>query len=130
MDRACMAVARPGHRPGLDHGRDHPLHALQGRSLTLLSDGTGVLAFFAVADTNKESSRRAIADLHAPGVDAVMLTGDNSATAQAIASHRRQVFRMFVATCSPRPSSTPSGTCRNGMASPAWWATASTMHPH
>ena len=61
-------------------------HESQGRTLTLLSDGTAVLALFAVADTIKESSRQAIADLHVLGVDAVMLTGDNTATAMAIAA--------------------------------------------
>jgi Cd2+/Zn2+-exporting ATPase len=44
-----------------------------------------VLALFAVADTIKESSREAVADLHRAGVASVMLTGDNSATASTIA---------------------------------------------
>jgi Cd2+/Zn2+-exporting ATPase len=44
-----------------------------------------VLAIFAVADTIKESSREAIAELHRLGVASVMLTGDNSATAASIA---------------------------------------------
>jgi Cd2+/Zn2+-exporting ATPase len=38
-----------------------------------------------VADTVKESSRRAIAELHTLGVKTVMLTGDNAHTAKAIA---------------------------------------------
>jgi len=61
------------------------VHELQGRTLTLLSNGSDVLAFFAVADTIKSSSRQGITDLQALGVDVVMLTGDNTATAQAIA---------------------------------------------
>lgn len=61
-------------------------HEQQGRTVTLLADGTRVLALFAVADTIKPTSRRAIADLQALGVTPVMLTGDNAATAQAIAS--------------------------------------------
>lgn len=44
-----------------------------------------MLALFAVADTIKDSSREAIAQLHALGVASVMLTGDNLSTAQAIA---------------------------------------------
>jgi Cd2+/Zn2+-exporting ATPase len=56
-----------------------------GRSVTLLASDQGVLALFAVADTIKESSRQAVAELKALGVRPVMLTGDNSATAQTIA---------------------------------------------
>ena len=61
-------------------------HEQQGRSVTLLADNTRVLALFAVADTLKPSSAQAVADLKALGVTAVMLTGDNQATAQAIAA--------------------------------------------
>jgi len=61
-------------------------HEQQGRTVTLLADDARVLALFAVADTIKETSRQAIADLKALGVTPVMLTGDNAATAQAIAS--------------------------------------------
>ncbi|MDE2433401.1 MAG: heavy metal translocating P-type ATPase [Burkholderiales bacterium] len=57
-----------------------------GRSVTLLASDQGVLALFAVADTIKDSSRQAVAELKAMGVRAVMLTGDNSATAQTIAT--------------------------------------------
>ena len=61
-------------------------HEQQGRTLTLLSDDTRVLAIFAVADTIKETSKQAIIDLQALGVTPVMLTGDNAATAKAIAA--------------------------------------------
>ncbi|WP_374694528.1 heavy metal translocating P-type ATPase [Hydrogenophaga pseudoflava] len=57
----------------------------QGRTVTMLASSSQVLAIFAVADTIKESSREAIAELHALGVTSVMLTGDNVATAKAIA---------------------------------------------
>lgn len=60
-------------------------HELQGRTVTLLASENEVLAIFAVADTIKESSRSAIAELHRLGVVSVMLTGDNVATAGAIA---------------------------------------------
>jgi Zn2+/Cd2+-exporting ATPase len=63
------------------------VHEQQGRTVTLLAHHNQVLAIFAVADTIKESSRLAIADLKALGVVPVMLTGDNMATAQAIAHH-------------------------------------------
>jgi Cd2+/Zn2+-exporting ATPase len=60
-------------------------HEAQGRTVTLLANTTEVLALFAVADTLKETSREAIAQLHALGVTSVMLTGDNASTARAIA---------------------------------------------
>jgi Cd2+/Zn2+-exporting ATPase len=58
----------------------------QGKTVILLSDDTTVHALFAVADTVKESSREAIAELHALGIKTVMLTGDNAPTAKAIAA--------------------------------------------
>ncbi|MES2635311.1 MAG: heavy metal translocating P-type ATPase [Pseudomonadota bacterium] len=61
-------------------------HEAQGRTVTLLAADDRVVAIFAVADTIRETSRRAIADLKSLGIVAVMLTGDNAATAQAIAS--------------------------------------------
>jgi Zn2+/Cd2+-exporting ATPase len=59
-------------------------HEEAGRTVTLLASSTGVLALFAVADTIKESSRVAIAELKSLGVIPVMLTGDNMATAKAL----------------------------------------------
>ncbi|MEG5265236.1 heavy metal translocating P-type ATPase [Pseudomonas sp. JDS28PS106] len=57
----------------------------QGKSVVLLLDDSGPLALFAVADTVKETSREAIAQLHALGIRTLMLTGDNPHTAKAIA---------------------------------------------
>jgi len=57
----------------------------QGRTAVLLTNQTGVLAIFAVADTVRDTSRQAIADLHSLGVRTLMLTGDNVHTAEAIA---------------------------------------------
>ena len=58
----------------------------QGKTVILLSDETTVHALFAVADTVKETSRQAIAELHGLGIKTVMLTGDNAHTAKAIAA--------------------------------------------
>jgi Cd2+/Zn2+-exporting ATPase len=58
----------------------------QGKSVILLTDGVRVSALFAVADTVKDSSRQAIQSLHALGIKTVMLTGDNTHTARAIAA--------------------------------------------
>ena len=57
----------------------------QGKTVVMLVDDRQVQALFAVADTVKNSSRAAIADLHRLGVRTVMLTGDNPHTAEAIA---------------------------------------------
>ncbi|QNB06883.1 heavy metal translocating P-type ATPase [Herbaspirillum frisingense] len=57
----------------------------QGKTTTLLCrDGRPEL-LMAVADTVRPSSRQAVSELQAMGVQVVMLTGDNSHTAQAIA---------------------------------------------
>ncbi len=58
----------------------------QGKTVILLFDDTTVHALFAVADTVKETSRQAIAELHGLGIKTVMLTGDNAHTAKAIAA--------------------------------------------
>ncbi|MGJ7580085.1 heavy metal translocating P-type ATPase [Variovorax sp. RHLX14] len=60
-------------------------HESQGRTVTLLAGDDGVLAMFAVADTIKASSVEAVAQLKKLGVVPVMLTGDNTATAEAVA---------------------------------------------
>lgn len=61
-------------------------HEVLGRTVTVLANSEGVLALFAVADTAKASSKEAVAELLRMGVASVMLTGDNEATAKAIAS--------------------------------------------
>ena len=58
----------------------------QGKTTLMLTDGHTVLALFAVADTVRETSRVAIAELHALGIQTLMLTGDNPHTAAAIAA--------------------------------------------
>ncbi|WP_263139582.1 heavy metal translocating P-type ATPase [Pseudomonas sp. RIT-PI-AD] len=57
-----------------------------GRTVVALCDENRTLGLFAVADTLKASSREAIAELHALGVETLMLTGDNAHTAAAIAA--------------------------------------------
>jgi Cd2+/Zn2+-exporting ATPase len=57
----------------------------QGKTVVMLVDAERVLALFAVADTVKETSRAAIAELQRLGVSTAMLTGDNPHTAAAIA---------------------------------------------
>lgn len=60
-------------------------HEEAGRTVTLLATPERVIALFAVADTIKPSSREAVESLRALGITPVMLTGDNQATATAVA---------------------------------------------
>jgi Cd2+/Zn2+-exporting ATPase len=60
-------------------------HEEAGRTVSVLASDAGPIALFAVADTIKPSSREAVAELKALGITPVMLTGDNQATATAIA---------------------------------------------
>ena len=57
----------------------------QGKTAVMLATQSEVLGLFAVADTVKDNSRQAIAELQALGVRTLMLTGDNPHTAEAIA---------------------------------------------
>ena len=58
----------------------------EGKTVVYLANQANVLAFFAVADTLRDTSKEAVGDLHAMGVKTVLLTGDNQHTADAIAS--------------------------------------------
>lgn len=65
-------------------------HEKQGRTVTLLAGtqapAAGVQALFAVADTLRPTSREAVEQLLALGVEPVMLSGDNPTTARTIAA--------------------------------------------
>ncbi|GAB1232992.1 heavy metal translocating P-type ATPase [Ferrigenium sp. UT4] len=67
---------------------DSALHALQqqGKSLIVVARNCTALGTFALADGLRESSRRAVSKLRGMGIRVVMLSGDNHATAQAIAN--------------------------------------------
>ena len=60
-------------------------HEQAGRTVTLLISAQGVKAIFAVADTLKDRSTEAVAELTALGIRTVMLSGDNQATAAFVA---------------------------------------------
>ncbi|HFE65706.1 MAG TPA: copper-translocating P-type ATPase [Chloroflexi bacterium] len=71
------------------------LNGLEDKSAALQSDAKTAMwlavdgqasAIIGVADTIKESSREAIAQMKALGLKVIMLTGDNEATAKAIAA--------------------------------------------
>ena len=58
----------------------------EGKTVVILGDGERALGVIAVADTIRETSVKAIEELHELGVKTLMLTGDNERTARAIAS--------------------------------------------
>lgn len=57
----------------------------QGKTVMVCGTERGAVGLLAVADRIRESSRMAIRELKRAGVRTVMLTGDNTATAQAVA---------------------------------------------
>lgn len=58
----------------------------EGKTTVILSNKMKVLAIFAVADTLRPTSKKAIEALHQQGIKTAMLTGDNAITARAIAT--------------------------------------------
>jgi Cu+-exporting ATPase len=59
--------------------------AANGSSIVALAGPGGVLGYFAIADQMRSSSKAAVRRLESQGVTAIMLTGDNDATAAHIA---------------------------------------------
>ncbi|MEL0167219.1 MAG: heavy metal translocating P-type ATPase [Pseudomonadaceae bacterium] len=84
LGNARLAVARGLMTEALQER----LSALEreGKSLVVLCSEQQALGLFAVADTLKPGSRDAIRELHALGVDSLILSGDNAPTVQAIAT--------------------------------------------
>jgi Cu2+-exporting ATPase len=63
--------------------------AERGQSAITVMEGTSPLAVFAVADANRDESREAIDRLHAQGIEVIMMTGDATAVANAVAADLR-----------------------------------------
>ena len=58
----------------------------EGKTPMFLASNNILLGVIAVADTVKESSQEVISTLHKRGIEVVMMTGDNTRTANAIAN--------------------------------------------
>ena len=76
---------------------------MQGKTVILLTDEQSVLGLFAVADTVKDSSRQAIAELHALGIKTVMLRA--TTPTRPAPSPGKWASMKPMATCCPRTSS-------------------------
>lgn len=79
---------RLGSPDWLGIAADESVQRLQqsGKTVIGLVDGANVLALFAIADALRPTSRAAVERLRRRGIRVVMLTGDNAATAAAIAA--------------------------------------------
>ncbi len=58
----------------------------EAKTAVVLASATQALAVLAVADTVRDSSRAAVADLKSLDIETIMLTGDNDKTAKAVAA--------------------------------------------
>jgi Cu+-exporting ATPase len=58
----------------------------EGKTAMLLAEKNGVIGIVAVADTVKDTSKEAVTQLQAMGIEVYMITGDNRRTAEAIAA--------------------------------------------
>jgi Cu+-exporting ATPase len=81
-------VLRLGSPSWLGLAADPAVGELQrtGKTVMVLTEGETTLALFAVADALRPTSRAAVERLRERGIRVVMLTGDNAATAAAIAT--------------------------------------------
>jgi heavy metal translocating P-type ATPase len=77
------SYASPGASPELEEAAERLTS--QGRTVVWVGDGSNALGLVAVADTVKPSASAAIARLHEMGLETILITGDNAATARAIA---------------------------------------------
>ena len=68
-----------------DYAADADRLANEGKTPMFMAIDNNLAAIIAVADIIKPESRVAVAQMQAMGLDVVMLTGDNAATAQAVA---------------------------------------------
>ena len=58
--------------------------ASEGKTLSLISINDKFAGIVAVADTIKENARKAVEELNKPGIETVMITGDNKLVAEAV----------------------------------------------
>jgi Cu+-exporting ATPase len=89
VDGVEVAVGKPGLvASGLPAEAEAEFNRLQAEAKTVVAVGVGgeLAGLLAVADTLKEDSVEAVRELEKMGLKTIMLTGDNRATADAIAA--------------------------------------------
>ena len=72
----------------------------QGKTVSYISINRVVLGYVCITDAIKESSKKAIEELQKQGINVIMLTGDNSNTAEAVAKHLN--LSNYKAECLPK----------------------------
>lgn len=70
-----------------------------GKTVSYISIDIKVIGYVAISDAIKESSKQAITELINKGIEVIMVTGDNSNTAKAVADHLS--LSNFRAECLP-----------------------------
>ena len=101
--------------------------AAEGKTPLYFADEQGPLGLIAVADVLKATSPAAVRELRQMGIDVVMLTGDNSTTAQAIGRQAGIEQSDRRACCPSDKERHVRAACRSRAKKWPWWATASTM---
>jgi Cu2+-exporting ATPase len=87
--RVAVGNLRLMEREGVGLGPLSSRHqelSAEGRTVVCIAVDDHLAALVAIADTPRPTSGRAVSELRRAGVDVVMLTGDNEATARRIAS--------------------------------------------
>lgn len=96
----------------------------EAQTVIWLADEHEALAVAAIADRVKPTSAQAIHRLQRQGIDVHLLTGDNEATARAIAAQTG--IRHYRANVLPQEKQPTSAAFNKREKSSQWWATAST----
>ncbi len=83
----------------------------QAKTVIILAKGTQNLGYIAIADQLRKSSLTAVQRLQQMGIELVMLTGDNSKTAQAVA--QQAGIKQFAANLRPQDKADAVNRYRN-----------------
>ena len=99
-----------------------------GRTAVLVGWDGRLRGAIAVADTIKPSAQAAVTELRRLGLRPVLLTGDNEATARAVAA-AVGIDDVIAGVLPAAKAAAIKPTCRRGGTGWRWWATGSTTAP-